>query len=144
MRLLTALGHVGLLASFSLAAGCGDSTGPGAPLAGTYHATTLRFEGVGEVIDLLAGGATITLELKDDESTTGTMRIPAVLTEDGTDFEASLAGTFHYDAQAQTVVFTQSGDTFIRDATWTVDGPQLRTEWPGGGSPGLTAVLTRD
>lgn len=136
-RILEALSAVVVL---SAAAACSESTSPNADVAATYEAIVLRLTEGTDVTDLLAEGADLSLELKEDGTTTGAVFIPGAYTESGEDETVPLNGTYTYDPEAETVTFDMVGDSFVRDITWTVDGNQLRGTYNGAGIT-LTAVL---
>jgi hypothetical protein len=123
---------------FSLAtlAACGDddSTGPTpASVAGTYHATQidLTFAGSSVVLDGIELGTAVEIVLTPQGTTTGTLIVPAVLTEDGIDEDViDLTGT--YTISGNTLTFHGQGDSFIPEVPWTI----------GNGT--LTAVRTDD
>lgn len=124
----------------SAALACSENTGPNADVAATYDAIVLRLTEGTTVTDLLAEGADLSLELKEDGTTTGAFLVPGAYTESGDDETIPLNGTYTYDAEAETVTFNMVGDSFVRDVTWTVDGNQLRGTYDGGDYT-LTAVL---
>jgi hypothetical protein len=123
---------------FSLAtlAACGndDSTGPTpASVAGTYHATRieLTFAGGTESLDALGLGTSVEIVLTPQGTTTGTLIVPPVLTENGIDQDViELTGT--YTISGNTLTFHGQGDSFIPEVPWTI----------GNGT--LTAVRTDD
>jgi hypothetical protein len=145
MRLLPArrVLRLSLLAIGLALGGCGDETGPGSGVAGSYHATTLTLTENGQSTNMLAQGAELTVTLAADLTTAGTLVVPAAYTESGTTEAESLAGTYTYDAQAGTVTFDHDADTYLRDVTWTVDGDRLTSTFTSG-STSLHTVLTRD
>jgi hypothetical protein len=59
-------------------------------------------------------------------TTSGTLVIPAVLTEDGVDDDViDLAGT--YTIAGNTLTFHGQGDSFIPESTWTIGNGTLTT-----------------
>jgi hypothetical protein len=120
LRRTTAL--LAAIAAVSLLGACGDDPVSTNPIAGTYTATTFMVtpEGTTAPIDLKAGGATLTISIAEDNSTTGQLVVPKALTGEATDFVASMAGTV--TSSGGGVVFHQTADTFVRDLTWTVSG----------------------
>ena len=119
-----------LVLSLSSLAACGDdSTGPTAEtVAGTYHATQidLTFAGSTEVLDAMGLGATAVIVLTPQGTTTGTLVVPALLTEDGIDDDViDLTGTF--TVTGNTLTFQGQGDSFIRDVVWTIGNGTLAT-----------------
>lgn len=88
-------------------------------VAGTYAAASFSVDGR----DVLAAGATLQMTLTEDGRVTGQLTVPESLAEgEGTDY--SLAGT--YAQNGSRVTFAQEADTFVRDATWTYTGGELR------------------
>ena len=103
---------------------CGEASAPTvASVAGSYAATEFTVaEAGGAAVDYLDLGATITLTLSADGSTSGQLFVPDG-GEGGGDFVASLLGTW---ALAGNVVsLAHEADTFLRDMTFTVDGGDL-------------------
>jgi len=94
-------------------------------VAGSYQATTLTATENGALINLLLLGASLTVVLNQDGTTTGRLVAPG-LGENGTDVDEDLAGT--WTLQGSTVTFDQSGDTFIRDVPFTAEPSRLRAE----------------
>jgi hypothetical protein len=125
MHRLRALLLLPLALSFAVA--CGDSTGPSAAsVAGTYHATRLDLTSPSGtlLVDAIALGASVDLVLTPQGTTTGTLVIPAVLTEDGQNEEIlDLAGTF--TVTGNTVSFQGQGDNIIPAMTWTIGNGTL-------------------
>ena len=126
------------LLAFSLAAlaACGDD-GPTDPtpasVAGTYEATTfdVTFAGSSQPLDVLAIGGSLEVVLTPQGTTTGTLIVPAELTEDGIDEDViDLTGT--YTITGNTLTFQNQGDSFIPEVSWTI------------GTGTLTAVNTTD
>jgi hypothetical protein len=129
-----------LAASLLLAVtACGSSTDAN-PLAGTYVATTFQVTPTGEtMIDVLAYGGTLGITIANDNSTSGTLFVPASLA--GTAISESMAGTAVQTGN--TVGFTQVSDTFVRSLTLTINGSTLQTvNQPLNGAT-FTVVLTR-
>jgi hypothetical protein len=101
-----------------LAAGC-ESTQPSS-IAGMWGATSFQFIEAGEApIDVLAEGGSLTIFIAGDNSTAGTLNIPASLAG-GVAISLSMVGTA--TRSGNTVQFDQIADTFVRDMTWTVTG----------------------
>lgn len=120
--------------------GCGgDSFSPTvASVAGTYQATTFTFDGGAGPTNLLALGATVTITLAPDGTTTGHMFVPDVL--DGGDLDADLAGT--WTLTGSTVAFVQEVDTFMRDVLFTAEPDRLRARGTFGEEV-VVLVLTK-
>lgn len=124
-------------------AGCGDDDNFSPTVetvAGSYTATTFTLEGPGGTADLLALGATVSVNLAENGTTTGTLFIPDG-NEDGSDLDASLAGT--WTLSGNTVSFSQSEDTFIRDVDFAASPNRLTGEGSFDGAIVLL-VLTKD
>ncbi len=133
---------------FSLAAlaACGDddATGPTpASVAGTYHATRvdLTFAGTTVALDALELGTSVEIVLTAEGTTSGTLIVPPVLTEDGIDEDViNLTGT--YTISGNTLTFHGQGDSFIPEVPWTIGNGTLtavRTDAEGT----LQVTLTR-
>ena len=131
-----------------LLAACGDDgTGPDeieqSDVAGSYEATTFETTEDGQTTDQLAEGAQFTITLASDGTTTGNLFIPGGA-EDGSDLDASLAGTWTFNASSNSVTFDQDADTFVRDMTFTAvragGGVQLEGEETFSGVT-ITVVL---
>jgi hypothetical protein len=109
---------------------CGDGTTDpitNEEVAGTYHATTaVGTPTGGQPFDALALGVVVDLVLTPLGTTSGTLVIPAVLTEDGVDDDViDLAGT--YTIAGNTLTFHGQGDSFIPESTWTIGNGTLTT-----------------
>lgn len=119
---------------------CSSGTEPQDPdAAGSYNATTLTVVDGGQTIDVLAVGGSLTMTLHASGTTSGRLFAPCG-GDNGQDLDENLAGT--WTQTGSTVRFSQAADTFIRDATWTVDSQTLRTTYTSGGTT-VTAMLTR-
>ena len=97
---------------------------PGVP--GSYHATTFTLSSGGPAINLLALGASLTMTLGADHTTTGRLVVPATVTG-GEKIDDSLAGTWRQSND--TVYFDHPADTFIRDIPFVVRGGSLAGEF---------------
>ena len=117
---------------------CSDSTEP-ASLAGQYTATKFTSTLDDTTIDILGGGASISITLTNAGTTTGRLFVPASLTG-GTDFEASMDGT--YTVSNGAITFQQNADTFFRDLTFTQTGNTLVGSGVFGGATD-SVVLTK-
>jgi hypothetical protein len=104
----------------SITLGC-DSTEPDeiglADVAGSYSAVVLETVQGGVTTDHLAGGASLTITLGSDLTTTGRLFVPDGA-EDGGDLDLSLAGTFAFKDATDEVTFQHAADTFLRDVTF--------------------------
>lgn len=112
---------------------------PPNPILGTYQATVLTVVIPGQTIDVLASGGSLTITLATNGTTSGRFFAPGAA-ENGQDLDASMAGT--WSQTGTTVRFVQNADTFVRDATWAVVAPTLRTTFVSGTTT-VTAVLTK-
>ena len=106
--------------------GCGTSNEPG-PLATviTYGAVMWTITEAGVETDALAAGATLDLELTEDNRVSGTLFMPAAI-NNGVDLTADMSGT--YTIVQGILRFTQTADTFVRDVAWNVDGRMLTAD----------------
>jgi hypothetical protein len=132
--------------TFTTFCGGGDdsSTGPTlATVAGTYQATQidLTFALSGDVVDALELGASAEIVLTPQGTTSGTLVLPAVLTEDGIDDDVfDLTGTF--TVSGNTVTFQGQGDNIIPTVPWTIgDGTLTASSTQSVGTVDVT--LTR-
>jgi hypothetical protein len=124
-----------------LSSACGsDSSTQASLIAGTYSATVFQVTPTGQApIDVIAQGGTLSLTIAADNSTTGTINLPASVA--GSAFTASLSGTAVQSGN--TVHFEQSADTFVRDLTFTVVGTTLQVTNQVAGSASFTITLSR-
>jgi|tagenome__1003787_1003787.scaffolds.fasta_scaffold19769771_2 hypothetical protein len=108
------------LAVLSLALGaCGgeDTFSPTTEtVAGSYAASAFTVTSSTGTTDLLANGATVTIVLATDGSTTGRLFVPAGAEGRG-DLDVDLAGT--WTLAGSSVTFAQGSDTFVRDVAFT-------------------------
>jgi hypothetical protein len=119
---MTRMGLLGL--AFVLGACGGDSFSPTTEtVAGSYTATTFTITSSAGTTDLLAVGATVTVTLAGDGTTAGHLFVPNGAAGGG-DLDEDLAGT--WTLAGSTVTFSQTADTFIRDAAFTA-GPNRLT-----------------
>ena len=127
------------LALWSSACGSDSTTQPSA-IAGNYVATVFQVTPTGlPTIDVLAQGGTLSISIAADNSTTGSITIPASIL--GTAFSENLSGTAVQSGN--TVHFQQSIDTFVRDLTFTIVGTSLQATNQVAGSASFTITLTR-
>jgi hypothetical protein len=118
-----------LLLSVATLAACGDddTTGPTlASVAGTYHASRvdLTLAGSSEPLNALGLGASVTIELTTQGTTSGTLIVPPELTEDGIEEDViDLTGT--YTISGNTLTFNGQGDSFIPEVPWTIGNGTL-------------------
>ena len=119
-------------ATLAIASGCAEDPNvppPGVP--GSYHATTFTVSSGGPAVNLLAMGASFTMTLGADHTTTGRLLIPSSITG-GDAVDESLAGSWRQSND--TVYFDGPADTFVRDVPFVVRGASLAAEYatPGG------------
>ena len=131
------LRHFALVAAIALL-GC-DSTEPSV-IAGTWTATEFTITESGEQPqDVLAAGGSLTIVVSSNNTTSGSMTIPASLTG-GSAVTESMEGTATVNGAS--VEFSQSADTFVRDLTWTFAGSSLTANQTVSGVT-LDITLTR-
>lgn len=105
-----------------LFAACGG-TEPGLSIAGTYRATTFLVEAPGRPEqDMLAAGGSVNLTIASDNTTSGTLLIPGNVGLGAAPITANLAGKAVVLGK-NTVVFSQSTDSFVRDLPWAINVP---------------------
>lgn len=109
-------------------------------VAGSYTATTFTLSSVVGEINLLAGGATVTINLASNGTTTGRLLVPDG-NDDGSDLDADLTGT--WSLTDSTVTFEQSADTFIPDVDFVASANRLTGEGTFSGGT-LRLVLTKE
>lgn len=142
-------GLLSFLCTITVAVGaCGENgVGPDeieqSDVVGSYEATTFETTENGQTTDQLAEGAEFTITLNSEGTSAGNLFVPGGA-EDGGDLDASLAGTWTFTANSNTVEFDQNADTFVRDMTFTATrnggSVQLEGEESFGG-PTITVVL---
>lgn len=144
MQISTSLHRVtlALTAAGALASCGGDApTGTTPSIAGAYTATELRVTPNGQsTIDVLAQGGTLAIAIAPDNTTSGTLVLPATVTG-GAGVTESMAGTVV--RTGNTVRFQQSADTFVRDLTWTASGNTLQVKNQTVGSANYTVTMSR-
>jgi hypothetical protein len=138
------LPHRAQLGAWGLALGllaCGDDsfTPTEATVAGSYAATTFTAATAGGPVDLLAEGMTVTITLRPDGMTTGRLYL-AGGGDNGVDLDEDLTGSWTLDGKS--VRFSQSANTFIRDAEFTAGLNTLTTQGTFGDTT-LRLVLTK-
>lgn len=94
-------------------------------VAGTYTASTFTLSSPIGTVNLLAGGATVTMVLDADGSTTGHLFVPGG-DDDGSDLESDLTGT--WVLTGDTVTFQQAADSFIPDVQFIATANRLTGE----------------
>lgn len=122
------------------ASACRRATDPD-PLVGTYLATTFQVTPSGQgVLNVLALGGTLGLNVANNYVTSGTLIIPASV-NGGSTFTANLGGTAARTGSS--VRFTQSADTFVRDLTFTLAENRLEAVDQVVGGTRYNIILTR-
>lgn len=126
-------------------AACGDDDDPFSPtmenVAGSYTASTFTAQSdlLGN-LDLLAMGASVSITLDEDGTTTGRLFVPELGEDDG-DVDVDLTGT--WSLTGDTVTFSQTGDSFIRDVDFVASENRLTGEGTFDDTS-LLLVLTKD
>ena len=128
-----------LLAVAALLA-CSDAFKPNIEnVAGAYNLQSLITTDVTDTTDWVAAGTTLSLALNTNGTTTGHIFAPGAGVG-GSDFEADLAGT--WTLTGDTVTFTQTADTFLRDMAFTARENRLSGDQTFSGTR-IRAVLTK-
>jgi hypothetical protein len=113
-------------------------------VTGNYSATSATFTPAsGDPVNLLTAGFTMTMSLDGQGNTSGSLTIPAAFSESHQDETISMAGTYSYNAVAQTVTFDQAADTFVRDVTWAASTGQLAGTFTDDDGSTLRVILTQ-
>lgn len=108
---------------FALLAACSDPAAPTIQdVAGSYQATVFTTRDTSGITDWLARGSSFFLTLDTAGTTTGRLFVPGG-TDDGTDLDADLTGTWALDGS--TVTFDHPADTFVRDIGFRFSGGRL-------------------
>jgi hypothetical protein len=119
-----------------LACGGSDSFTPTEEtVAGIYEASVFTVTGFSGTTDLLLAGATVDATLVPDGTTSGRLFVPGG-DEGGGDLDEDLTGT--WTLTGQTVTFSQTADTFIRDVEFVAGRNTLTGE---GSFSGLNVFL---
>ena len=111
-----------LLAVIALS-GCSDPLTP-EELVGVYQAVEFTIVLNGTPTNLLANGASVTLELKTDGTTEGRFVLPVTPGVQTTPVDDDLAGT--YTLQNGIVRLDQDADTYLRDFLFVAAENELR------------------
>lgn len=123
---------------------CGCSPVPLNPVAGVWAATQFLVTPTGQAqIDVLAAGGSMTISIFADNSTSGSLSVPASVAG-GSPITASMAGTASLNSAETEVTFDQAADTFVRDLTWErVGTTTLRVSNQVAGSAAFSITLSR-
>jgi hypothetical protein len=117
-----------------------DTTAP-RTIAGTYQATVFHVTPTGQnVLDFVAGGATLTMTITSSDTTTGALHVPASLNS-GTAFDRDMAGTV--TVTGSSVRFNQQADSFVRDLNWAWNGTTIGVTSQSVGGVSFTITLTK-
>jgi hypothetical protein len=123
---------VRFVAAVALVTGCSDSFSPSIDtVSGIYTAGRLETVSGGITTNQLAGGATLTLQLAANRTTTGRLFLPGG-GDGGGDIDESLAGT--WTLAGSSVDLTEAADTFLRDIVLTASEGQLIGELTSAGT----------
>jgi hypothetical protein len=110
-----------------------------ATVAGSYSATTFTVTTPAGTLNLLTTGASITVTLATDGTTTGRLFVPHG-NDDGSDLDEDLAGT--WSLSGSTVTFNQTAGTFLTNVQFSASENQLASEGQFNGST-IQVVLTK-
>lgn len=94
-------------------------------VSGSYAAVTFTSTQQGATTDHLAEGASFSITLAPDGTTTGRLFVPGG-GEGGADLDADMAGT--WTLTGNTVEFAQTADTFVTDVAFIAESNRLRAE----------------
>jgi len=108
-------------------------------VAGSYTALSFTVSSTAGTVDLLGLGATVEVTLAPNGTTTGRLFVPGA-GDNGGDLDADLTGT--WTLAGNTVTFSQTGDTFIRDVPFTASQNRLTGEGTFEGQT-VRLVLTK-
>jgi hypothetical protein len=116
---------------------CSDAFKPTTEsVVGDYSLQTLTTTDTSGTTDWVASGATLTLTIAANGTTTGNLFIPGAA-EGGGDFIADMAGT--WSLSGAVITFDQTADTFVRDMDFSAGKDRLA----GDQSFSFNAVPTR-
>ena len=121
MKVLSSLLAVAILAACSV----NISTPSTADVAGSYRATTFTTTDNAGTTNQLARGATFTIVLAANGTTTGRLFVPGAGSGGG-DLDADLTGTWTLNSAI--VRFAHNADTFVRDVAFVADHSRLMAE----------------
>jgi hypothetical protein len=137
-----ARGALGLVVAL-LGAGCSDPV-TAESVIGVYQATEFTITLNNARTDLLAGGASVTLELHSGGATSGHFLLPVTPGVSTVEVDDDLTGTFVVNNGI--VRLTQAADTYIKDFLFVAADGQLRASQviqSGDVNGNLRLVLTR-
>jgi len=140
MRLKRASAAMACALALTIAA-CGDNGVDGPTpksVVGTYAATTFMATAGGVTTNLLTSGASVTLILGADGTTSGRLFVPASVTPQ---VDASLAGTWTFSGPTD-IDLASNTDTFLRDMVFSVSGNTLVGDQTFGATR-IQVVLTK-
>ncbi len=113
------------LFGIALAACADDPIVPPAGAPGDYTATKFALSTSGPPVNVLAVGASLSLTLAEDHTTTGRLQLPAAVTG-GAPFDANLSGSWRQSHD--TVFFSGPAETFIAGVPFLVRGAGLTAD----------------
>ena len=128
-----------MLTAFAPSACADDPIVPPAGAPGDYQATRFALSTSGPPVNLLAVGASLSLTLGEDHTTTGRLQLPAAVTG-GEPIDANLTGSWRQSSD--TVFFSGPADTFIRDVPFLLRGATLVADNTANGTR-IQVTLTK-
>jgi hypothetical protein len=118
--------------------GCSDSFAPTTEnVVGDYSLQWLLTVNGGQGTNWGQRGATFNLSLAPNGTTSGHLFVPGV-DEGGGDFSADMAGT--WTLSGDTVRFSQTADSFVRDMAWIVSENRLGGDYTSGDDRVIASV----
>ena len=103
--------------------GCGNPVLAPDDVSGQYHATVFTIVVNGVTNELLSRGATVTLRLNPDLTTSGHFTMPSVAGVQLVAVDDDLTGTYTLN---NGVVRLSQGDAYLDGLVFTADPPELR------------------
>jgi hypothetical protein len=143
LRSISRLRRLALVSTVVLS-GAGCSGGepivqPNIDITGNYVATYFHVTPTGKpMIDVLARGGSLTIQIAANKTTTGTLISPQDVV--GSAQNVSMAGTVSQSGHS--VVFSQTVDNFVRQVGWLAGGGTIATD-TNDGSARIEVILTR-
>jgi len=120
-------------------AACSDAFAPTTEsVAGDYRLQWLISVNGGHGINWGPRGATLNISLAPNGTTSGRLFIPGS-DEDGSDFDVDMAGT--WTLTGDTVRFSQTADSFVRDMAWIAGENVLSGDHTLGDDRVVAAVM---